>query len=1188
MNCGFSTAGRWVGHVARSTAIEQVIAAVERALRAVDDSAFLVQSRVLRRVIKQDGELPGLGFYVPHRKSHVIAGERLLNTVAPDELGLESAAALPPRVILIARPDEQELAELSDSDLLRNIWRLLFHARVHVAFDERFATGALNLAAIRARIDRIGQTEFDEIHAVLRQEHYLATPADYPTIYTEFAAVYLELRYFAPDWLPAYFPSVDDFERIDDVLAEDIDAARLFHDTRLDGAAEVGGTEIIARGAPQETTESPNAPVTGKRAEKTYRRLVRLAQHASGRGNAVRAAILHARAVRYARSERAADAAAGATVEIDRLTRRLQAALGFDEAEAGNWREALAGLLANSKRGFWNADARLLYDLQKVCVDHEREVSVVDLVEWVRSLGKRPIIRPLPNQREVLMSKHLRSATRRLTSARLTGGERDRLSVLLHAAARSAEEQLRTRLRPLVAQALWDVGLEPRNLPERVALKKLIEELLDGVVQRGYLTMGSLRDAISRNNLKLEDLSGPLELWQGDRLLQADRAMDVALDGVYHRGEFYLRWLQGLSSLAFGTRTGRFLTQYVAIPFGGAFVALEGLDHLVSLLNPPSDEVVARKAPLPGLDNLLNNISEQFLGHPLDVMGRSLVLSLKLFGIDREIRLPWAVLALGFFLVGVIHLPRFRAAVASVLRTVYRVLRGVLVDFPLWVARLHFVRAILRSTAFTWLRRFVITPLLFTGLIWASLPLFGLSWNRSPAVLIGIFFVLNLVLNSRAGRDIEELTAEWLDRTWYQIRVRIFVALFEVIMETFKWVLETIERVLYAVDEWLRFKSGESSLTLAVKGVLGIAWSVISFVIRFCVTLLIEPQINPIKHFPVVTVSHKIILPTQPFLKGLMIGALGTVWANAVAAATVLVAPGVFGFLVWELKANWRLYAANRAKQLQPVLVGEHGETLIRLMKLGLHSGTLPKLYGKLRRANRKFNPARRIDARTKYLERLQHQEVAIRHFVERELLEPLAGSRAWGALPIEVGEIEIASNSLRIELRCPRLSESGLWLSFQEQSGWLVACVLNSGWLVHLPPEKAAALSHALAGFYKIGGVDLIREQIDACFEAQPLPYDITEGGLVVWPGARYEHEIFYNLEQRPTITPRPRAVARSLGCPPLAAQHLLFNLLPITWDEWVHIWEADRAAESAPPLLPKEARLLPLAERVPLAEIG
>ena len=68
--------------------------------------------------------------------------------------------------------------------------------------------------------------------------------------------------------------------------------------------------------------------------------------------------------------------------------------------------------------------------------------------------------------------------------------------------------------------------------------------------------------------------------------------------------------------------------------------------------------------------------------------------------------------------------------------------------------------------------------------------------------------------------------------------------------------------------------------------------------------------------------------------------------------ATLLITkmPGVFGFLVWELKENWKLYRANRATNLRPVMIGHHGETMLRLLRPGFHSGTLPKLFAKFTR----------------------------------------------------------------------------------------------------------------------------------------------------------------------------------------------------------------------------------------------
>src|SRR5262249_44926347 len=146
-------------------------------------------------------------------------------------------------------------------------------------------------------------------------------------------------------------------------------------------------------------------------------------------------------------------------------------------------------------------------------------------------------------------------------------------------------------------------------------------------------------------------------------------------------------------------------------------------------------------------------------------------------------------------------------------------------------------------------------------------------------------------------------------------------------------------------------------LTLAIKVAAGLAWSAVAYAVRFFVNLLAEPQINPIKHFPTVTVAHKM---TAPFLllvlPGLLEGpplGLTRVTANLVAVTCQMLLPGVFGFLVWELKENWRLYQKNRPKTLQASIVGSHGETIPRLLRPGFHSGTLPRCYARLRRADR-------------------------------------------------------------------------------------------------------------------------------------------------------------------------------------------------------------------------------------------
>ena len=80
----------------------------------------------------------------------------------------------------------------------------------------------------------------------------------------------------------------------------------------------------------------------------------------------------------------------------------------------------------------------------------------------------------------------------------------------------------------------------------------------------------------------MPDVASVRQLVLGDQLLQTNWQLAENMDGVYHRGEIYLTLPQRLSSVAFGTPLGRFLTQYVVLPFGGAFLIQKGVQHIIA------------------------------------------------------------------------------------------------------------------------------------------------------------------------------------------------------------------------------------------------------------------------------------------------------------------------------------------------------------------------------------------------------------------------------------------------------------------------------------------------------------------------------------------------------------------------------------------------------------------------------
>ena len=173
------------------------LASVEERLARSEARPLLVDPRLLRRIIKRHRALPGLGLEVPHARCYAFRREVLLELVSAAELG-RTAAELPDEVILLTRPTDVELRGTAPEELLTQLWRAAFHSAVHLEIERRFTVGALTPARVRERIHRIGETEFDEIRLVLKHEGDLLPPHHDRETFTEFAALYLELRTFDP------------------------------------------------------------------------------------------------------------------------------------------------------------------------------------------------------------------------------------------------------------------------------------------------------------------------------------------------------------------------------------------------------------------------------------------------------------------------------------------------------------------------------------------------------------------------------------------------------------------------------------------------------------------------------------------------------------------------------------------------------------------------------------------------------------------------------------------------------------------------------------------------------------------------------------------------------------------------------------------------------------------------------
>jgi hypothetical protein len=1155
------------------------LSSVEERLARAPAAPILVDPRLLRRIIKRHRVVPGIGLEVPHARCYALQRETLLTIVSAAELG-RSGESLPDEVILLPRPTEGELRHTPLDAILTQLWRGAFHAAIHLEIERRIAAGGLTSARIRERIHRIGETEFDEVRLVLRHDESLLPPYDDRETFTEFAALYLELSSFDPGLLDRLFPTLRDRARVDGAI--DLDPAPLLARTRPSGLPEVPERtssmppSARARASIVQEPVVPHAPSLP--AMERYLARAAAARHS---GNDVRAALLALTAHAVAPPGKEEAALASARADLDSLAVRLDTALHPErpptEAGAESARAAWTPLLLTLARsGFrrtlrHTVSARLLLDLQSAAVARERPQSVVDLVEFALSFGRRPVVRPLPAAVDVRITGYLRQATTKLRFVAVDPASHRALVTLLHHATEQAEENVRRTLRPRLIEALDAVGLTPQDAPERLARAKLTDELLDQAVHHGFLGIGHLRDAVARNQLKLASLSGPRELLFGDPLLKADRRLGVSLDGVYRRAEIYLRTLQRLSSVAFGTAPGRFLTRYLILPVGGAYVLLEGLSHLLSLIV--------------GLAGHHHHI------HLLD-----------------RISLP----IVSVVLFSLLHSAGIRAFARRTLAGIAWVLKSVFVRFPRFVANLPAVKSALASRG----ARAVIRYLLKPGLVTASLCLIAYwsipGYRTLPraslaGIAAGIFLVLDLGLISPIGLLVEEAIDDWIAQRFRVISREVLPGLFRLIVSMFRYLTDMVERIVYTVDEWLRFREGQSVISLAAKAVLGLAWFFVAYALRIYVNLLIEPQINPIKHFPVVTVSHKIVLPMAPTifqgLESVLAPVLGETVARAIAGPTVLLIPGVFGFLVWEFKENWKLYAENRAKSLAPAVIGHHGETMGALMKPGFHSGTLPKLYQKLRRASRRSDGS--IE---QHREALHEVEEAVRHFGAREFAAIINGSSRFHAGHVRVDAVELGSNRITLVVSCGAREEAHApesyrapakdaktpcRVAFEEQSGLLLASVAEAGWLDGLDDEDRVIAENALAGLYHFAGVDVAREQLEAALrggaESAP-PYDIGSGGLVVWPaaegpkpgdGARedreYEAEIFYDFRGGAELHPVTRGEPPATPAPTLVSSEIFYAKQPIAWSAWVAAWNAASSADGVIPRLLGGASILP-----------
>jgi hypothetical protein len=1097
---------------------------LEPVLRAVEPSARLVPARHLRQVLNY---LIDRGYQLP------------TNTDLPywaARADLEAAEVLPsrvlegtePKLLLVTDPDDRMIEHLPRAEQLLVYWRVLFRAAVLAEFDRRWQAGDTDpehaAQFLDADLRQFGAAAAREIEYVLTAEHAAYPGQTWAATFRMFAAVYLDLATFDPHAIEHTFPSLP-AEAADRALRAAFDVPALLARTRPEGAAEPHREP-----PPDEHWEADHAPPPPPAPDEPPGGLLGRAAEAERKGNNVRAAILRTQAAAAPGADREATQAA-ARAAVGRLVDALGQVFAWDHPTRQEWHQALAPLLAPAARGVWPRAARCLYELQTIPADLSREVFAIDLPESIRTFGRRPVKRALPHARPVRILMALKKAHAQLLRAELGHAARLRLDRLFYHQIHTAEHDIRREFTPIVVDALARAGLVPNNTVEEVARDKLVAELLDRVCDRGYLRFGDLRDAIAWNRLKLGDTA--TGFLTGDALLRADINLAYALDGVYRKGEVYLRGLQRFSSLFFANPLGRLFTLFVVLPFGGAFLTLtfaEEMRHIgekiaaaltkpaakpqppvgdqpevkqPAVAAPPGKQDVVQADNVRGVDDEGNSIVEDPPGGPelwRDPATRVVIVR-EIFNAPGEIPThapehhgsvltAWpTIIGFGVFLLLMIHAPPFRRAVFVLLGYLWRAVRGVFWDWPVAVWRSRAVRDFRRSRPVRFLFRHFWSPLLVTLIVFGALLLLGLTTTFLWRWGWLIWAVLTLAYNTPWGWVVQDRVAEAISDWWRVVRVNLLPGLVQTILDWFRMLANWVERKLYAVDEWFRYRGGDSKGSIVTKAILGLVWFPIAYVFRFAFYLLVEPQVNPIKHFPVVTVSHKMLLPLvvskDPAAELSMFGELianqfgtGVAEANFWAFWIIAGIPGVFGFMAWEFVANWQMYRANRARRLRPVMLGSHGETMRGLLRPGFHSGTIPKLFRKLRHAA----PAKA----SRLHHELDHAAEAIHRFVERELIHLLARCPEWGGVEVGVGAIRFGCQRVAIDLAAPHLGRDPFTLAFENVGGRVEATVGPIGWADKLTEPQRAAFVGALRGFLDMAAAVVVDGR-DRSEEAAP-----------------------------------------------------------------------------------------------------
>ena len=1139
----------------------------------------------------------------------VVSRQDLWRKVEPEELSVSPTRLLPDTVLLLLKPnedetkllespglvrqaqapgvvtEEQERLEKKRSETLGKLTRRLVMARVEQVLLERGwgPESSANFAEL------IPPCEMDEIRQVLARDGRGRPDSPTDRVLLEFLPWFGMLSSLEPERVGAFFPGLA--RQTANSLAEMLESK-----VRLD--------LIVRESLDTDYPFHPGGLAADEEPDPYLERHRRLAEEAEGQGQWVTAALEQVRESRLCVGKRSENALARAQANLRLLVDAVGAPLGLDSEEGDAFLNALNPVLDKAEQGESGEESAFLRNLQGMSDGLANKAYALDVVEYAISLGVRPWKRQLHYLGLVQVSGRLKTLLGLLPVMRVPDTSRAVLQRLLGKSSLHAETQVRRLFHPLIDSALDDVGLQADNPLERVARRKIIQELIDRILDQGHITFYDLRDALSRNHLKMQDIRDPAEWLQGDPLLRLDRRLAAPLDGIYRPCPVYSRMLERVTSLGFGTGVGRWLVSKVIIPYGLAALLVVMVHALWEHFGGVSKQAVTATGEAA---QAVAEAVQESQSQGLQETATKVALSVHSKP-PPSVLTPANLLALGalgtVFLLFTNH-PVLRGAVWRVLNALGDVIHWVVHDLPeILPSHPLFLYGVRWPLSVVW--HAVIKPL---GVVLILLKLAGMDVDWTSPVLFGGWLLATVALLSRQARMTEEWFVGVLREVLMALRSGVLGRALGVLNELFRAVTRWFDLQMANIENVLRVRQRDNAGQLGGRALLSLLWFPLGWLGRFTFVVLIEPMLHPLK-LPISFLAAKVIYPfLYPFTTDVAIPALtpmmGALTAGLVMGVIVFLLPNAFGFFFWEFRENRGLYEANRPERPAPDGAGPHGETMAVLLEPGLHGGVLPALFTKLRNASLPASEGGTRAAQRACERKLDLLREALGRFFRRNFLDVLGVTTAWGqnlttedetqksmvlplALepsappaprqwwrPFELESVNLAVNRVEATFRPARgsglVSANGappeplrIYVAYMENH--LQAWIDRPGWVDHLPDEKRHALAWSLAWIYRAAGVEVVRETLDLLAPPGTTQTRLEEDRVIF--SVEDSHRVTYRLTDQGRAWHRVQEHSKGQTAPGAPeefrpAWRALFGDMPFTWALFVDRWTMDAGGQ-------------------------